>query len=119
MRQLEQMDINTPIVKGTEIESYLIAKANDKLGLIYEAQEYLENEDRSVSAWNYLKTSKYLELREWFQKYVKRISKEGREQFDKILKRMEPNNFDLIRNKIPDDFIWNVENVEKQKLKEN
>lgn len=119
MRQLEQMDINTPIVKGTEIESYLIAKANDKLGLIYEAQEYLENEDRNVSAWNYLKTSKYLELREWFQKYVKRISKEGREQFDKILKRMEPNNFDLIRDKIPDDFIWNVENVEKQKLKEN
>ena len=32
MKQLEQMDIDVPIVKGTEIESYLVAKANDKLG---------------------------------------------------------------------------------------
>ena len=39
MKQLEQMDIDVPIVKGTEIESYLVAKANDKLGLIYQAKE--------------------------------------------------------------------------------
>ena len=39
MKQLQQMDIDVPVAKGTEIESYLVAKANDKLGIIYEAKE--------------------------------------------------------------------------------
>lgn len=41
-QQLEQLDINAKVVEGTEIESFLIAKANDKLDLVYEAKDAVQ-----------------------------------------------------------------------------
>ena len=117
MRQLQQMDVDMPIVKGTEIESYLVAKANDKLGLIYEAKEAASKKDDEDDAWQYVRNSNWMSLKCWFDKYCKRISKEGKEQFAKIMNRMEPSDMSYIRKYIPEDFVWtedNFDNLEEQ-----
>lgn len=112
MRQLEQMDVDMPIVKGTEIESYLIAKANDKLGLIYQAKEAASKKSDEDDAWHYVRNSNWMSLKCWFDKYCKRISKEGKERFASIMNRMEPSDLYHIRKYIPEDFIWTKENFE-------
>lgn len=117
MRQLQQMDVDMPIVKGTEIESYLVAKANDKLGLIYEAKEAASKKDDEDDAWQYVRNSNWMSLKCWFDKYCKRVSKEGKEQFAKIMNRMEPSDMSYIRKYIPEDFVWtedNFDNLEEQ-----
>lgn len=117
MRQLEQMDIDMPIVKGTEIESYLVAKANDKLGLIYEAKEAASKKSNEDDAWHYVRNSNWMSLKCWFDKYGKRISKEGKKEFNRIMQIMEPSDFSYIRKYIPEDFIWthnNFNNLEEQ-----
>ena len=113
MKQLQQMDIDAPIVKGTEIESYLIAKANDKLGLIYEAKEAASKKNNEDDAWYYVRTTNWMSLKCWFDKYGKRISKEGKEQFEKIMSRMEPSDFSYIRKYIPSDFVWTEDNFDE------
>ena len=110
MKQLEQMDIDVPIVKGTEIESYLVAKANDKLGLIYQAKEEARKKTSEEDAWDYVLDSRWFMLKVWFTKYCKRISKEGRAEFEKILKYSEPSDLYYINKYIPDDFEWTKEN---------
>ena len=112
MRQLQQMDVDMPIIKGTEIESYLVAKANDKLGLIYEATEAASNKDDEDDAWQYVRNSNWMSLKCWFDKYCKRISKEGKEQFAKIMNRMEPSDMSYIRKYIPEDFVWTEDNFD-------
>lgn len=113
MKQLQQMDINTPVVKGTEIESYLIAKANDKLGLIYEAKQAASRRDAEDDAWYYVRESSWLSLKCWFNKYCKRVSKEGKEQFEKIMNCLEPSDFSYIRKYIPEGFEWTKENFDE------
>ena len=110
MKQLEQMDIDVPIVKGTEIESYLVAKANDKLGLIYQAKEEAKKKTSEEDAWDYVLDSRWFMLKVWFTKYCKRISKEGKAEFEKILKYSEPSDLYYINKYIPDDFEWTEEN---------
>ena len=110
MKQLEQMDIDVPIVKGTEIESYLVAKANDKLGLIYQAKEEAKKKTSEEDAWDYVLDSRWFTLKVWFTKYCKRISKEGKAEFEKILKYSEPSDLYYINKYIPDDFEWTEEN---------
>ena len=110
MKQLEQMDIDVPIVKGTEIESYLVAKANDKLGLIYQAKEEAKKKTSEEDAWDYVLGSRWFALKVWFTKYCKRISKEGKAEFEKILKYSEPSDLYYINKYIPDDFEWTEEN---------
>lgn len=112
MRQLQQMDVDMPIIKGTEIESYLVAKANDKLGLIYEAKEAASKKDDEDDAWQYVRNSNWMSLKCWFDKYCKRISKEGKEQFAKIMNRMEPSDMSYIRKYIPEDFVWTEDNFD-------
>ena len=112
MKQLEQMDIDVPIVKGTEIESYLVAKANDKLGLIYQAKEEAKKKTSEEDAWDYVLDSRWFMLKVWFTKYCKRISKEGKAEFEKILKYSEPSDLYYINKYIPDDFEWTEENFE-------
>ena len=113
MKQLEQMDIDVPIVKGTEIESYLVAKANDKLGLIYQAKEEAKKKTSEEDAWEYVLDSRWFMLKVWFTKYCKRISKEGKAEFEKILKYSEPSDLYYIKKYIPDNFEWTEENFEK------
>lgn len=112
MRQLQQMDVDMPIIKGTEIESYLVAKANDKLGLIYEAKEAASKKDDEDDAWQYVRNSNWMSLKCWFDKYCKRISKEGKEQFAKIMNRIEPSDMSYIRKYIPEDFVWTEDNFD-------
>lgn len=72
-KQLEQMDINAPISIGSEIESYLIAKANDKLDLVYEAQEAVNTKTKLEIALDKLCNSKWLtfmELYTMIRKYL-------------------------------------------------
>ena len=113
MRQLQQMDINAPIVKGTEIESYLIAKANDKLGLIYKAKQEASKRASEDDAWYYVSLTTWMELKCWFEKYCKNISKEAKIEFNKIMSSFEPSDFDYIKKYIPEDFKWTYENFEK------
>lgn len=113
MKQLQQMDIETPVVKGTEIESYLVAKANDKLGLIYEAKEAASKKSDEDDAWDYVRRSNWMSLKCWFDKYCNRVSKEGKEQFKKIMDRMEPSDFSYIRKYIPEDFVWTENNFDE------
>ena len=112
MRQLEQMDVDMPIVKGTEIESYLIAKANDKLGLIYQAKEAASKKSDEDDAWHYVRNSNWMSLKCWFDKYCKRISKEGKERFASIMNRMEPSDLYHIKKHLPEGFIWTEENFD-------
>lgn len=113
MKQLEQMDIDIPVIEGTEIESYLIAKANDKLGLIYEAQEQANKKENENDAWYYVGTSNWIKLRYWMNQYGKRISKEGKKEFEKIIKCFEPSSLYNIQTYIPEDFEWTKENFKE------
>lgn len=115
MRQLEQMDIDTPVVKGTEIESYLVAKANDKLGLIYEAKEEASKRSQEADAWYWVERSNWFKLKCWMCQYGKRISKKGREEFEMILKREEPSDYYHIRKYFDEDFEWTQENFDDLK----
>lgn len=113
MKQLEQMDIDIPVIEGTEIESYLIAKANDKLGLIYEAQEQAHKKESENDAWYYVGISNWIKFRYWMNKYGKRISKEGKKEFEKIIKYFEPSSLYDIQTYIPEDFEWTKENFKE------
>ena len=110
MKQLQQMDIDVPVAKGTEIESYLVAKANDKLGIIYEAKEQVNKKRDEEDAWDSVFNSRWFELKVWLGKYGKRLSKEGKTEFEKILKRIEPYDLMYIREYIPAEFEWSEEN---------
>lgn len=113
MKQLEQMDIDIPVIEGTEIESYLIAKANDKLGLIYEAQEQVNKKESENDAWYYVGASNWIKLRYWMSQYGKRISKEGKKEFERIIKYFEPSCLYDIQTYIPEDFEWTKENFKE------
>ena len=54
-----------------------------------------------------------MSLKCWFDKYCNRISKEGKEQFKKIMDRMEPSDFGYIRKYIPEDFVWTENNFDE------
>lgn len=113
MKQLEQIDIDIPVIEGTEIESYLIAKANDKLGLIYEAQEQVNKKESENDAWYYVGVSNWIKLRYWMNQYGKRISKEGKKEFERIIKYFEPSGLYDIQTYIPEDFEWTKENFKE------
>ena len=113
MKQLEQMDIDIPVIEGTEIESYLVAKANDKLGLIYEAQEQANKKENENDAWYYVEASNWIKLKYWINKYGKRLSKEGKKEFEKIIQCLKPSSLYDIQTYIPEDFEWTKENFEQ------
>ena len=113
MRQLKQMDLDVPIAKGTEIESYLIAKANDKLGLIYDAEEAVFKLSDKDTAWYNLENSIWILFKFWIEKYGKRLSEEGKKEFEEILSSIKPVKFSYIDEYIPNDFIWTRENFNK------
>lgn len=117
MRQLEQMDIDMPIVKGTEIESYLIAKANDKLGLIYQAKEAVKNKDEKEEAFDNLKSSTYSKFMMWFLENKKYLTKKAQASFLELLKSwsLRPNNFEYIEAFIPEDFDYTNESIDRLK----
>lgn len=117
MKQLEQMDIDVPVVKGTEIQSYLIAKANDKLGIIEEAKEAIKNKDEKEEAFDNLKNSTYSKFMIWFLENKKYLTKKAQASFLEILKSwsLRPNNFGYIEAFIPEDFDYTNESIDRLK----
>ena len=117
MKQLEQMDIDVPVVKGTEIQSYLIAKANDKLGIIEEAKEAIKNKDEKEKAFDNLKSSTYSKFMMWFLENKKYLTKKAQASFLEILKSwsLRPNNFEYIEAFIPEDFDYTNESIDRLK----
>jgi hypothetical protein len=115
MKQLEQMDIDVPVVKGTEIQSYLIAKANDKLGIIEEAKEAIKNKDEKEEAFDDFKNSKYARLMNWFYTNKHYLPKKAQMPFLDIMKSMTPYEFYKISDSIPEEFDYSDENIKALK----
>lgn len=115
MKQLEQMDIDVPVVKGTEIQSYLIAKANDKLGIIEEAKEAIKNKDEKEEAFDDFKNSKYARLMNWFYTNKHYLPKKAQVPFLDIMKTMVPYGFYKISDSIPEEFDYSDENIKALK----
>lgn len=113
MKQLEQMDINVPVVEGTEIESYLIAKANDKMGLIEEAKEEIQAKSNKESALDSFKTSNYRKVMEIFIKIKKYLPKKWQKEFLSVVSSMRPYNFWNIEDMILDDFDYSIDSCNK------
>lgn len=115
MKQLEQMDIDVPVVKGTEIQSYLIAKANDKLGIIEEAKEAIKNKDEKEEAFDDFKNSKYARLMNWFYTNKHYLPKKAQVPFLDIMKTMIPYGFYKISDSIPEEFDYSDESIKTLK----
>lgn len=115
MKQLEQMDIDVPVVKGTEIQSYLIAKANDKLGIIEEAKEAIKNKDEKEEAFDDFKNSKYARLMNWFYTNKHYLPKKAQIPFLDIMKTMVPYGFYKISDSIPEEFDYSDESIKTLK----
>lgn len=111
MKQLEQMDIDVPVVKGTEIQSYLIAKANDKLGIIEEAKEAIKNKDEKEEAFDDFKGSKYARLMNWFYTNKHYLPKKAQMPFLDITKTMIPYRFYKISDYIPEEFDYSDNSI--------
>lgn len=113
MKQLEQMNINVPVVEGTEIESYLIAKANDKMGLIEKAKEEIQAKSNKESALDSFKTSNYRKVMEIFIKIKKYLPKKWQKEFLSVASSMKPYNFWNIEDMILDDFDYSIDSCNK------
>lgn len=125
MRQLEQMDIDVPVVKGTEIQSYLIAKANDKLGIIEEAKEAIKNKNDKEEAFDNFRGSTYSKLMKWFVYNKRYLPKKAQREFEEIVNNsynIKPYHFSEIQSFIPDDFDYTDESIrglKEEVLREN
>lgn len=118
MKQLEQMDIDVPVVKGTEIQSYLIAKANDKLGIIEEAKEVLKNKDEKEEAFDNFSNSTYAKLMNWLYENKKYLTKKAQASFLDIISNsynIKPYHFYDIKNYIPEDFDYSNDSIKALK----
>lgn len=115
MKQLEQMDIDVPVAKGSEIESYLVAKANDKLGIIYEAKEQVQKRDEEVDAWDYIMDSHWFKIKCWINKYKDEVAKIAIDDLEHIIFTWKPSSLYYIEKYIPEDFEWSEENFEELK----
>ena len=112
MRQLQQMDIDAPVVKGTEIESYLIAKANDKLGLIFEAEEVVNSKSNEEEAWSEIPYTTFFALRCWLEEYQGYLPEDAIDSLEAIIRKCRPSSFSYVSKYFPMDFQWTLENYE-------
>lgn len=113
--QLEQMELDVDIVKGTEIESYLIAKANDKLGLIEEAKEMIDEKSKTEENIDIFKRSNYRRLMEWFVGVKKYLPKYKQAEFMDVADYVARANWAAceIRPYLPKDFDYSIESCDK------
>ena len=116
-QQLEQLDINTKVVEGTEIESFLIAKANNKLDLVYEAKDAVQTMTKLEQALNNLCTSKWLTFMELYVKIEKYLPKKWKSVLKELIDSLASADIKNIQKYIPNDFDYTDESAKK--LKEN
>ena len=114
-QQLEQLDINAKVVEGTEIESFLIAKANDKLDLVYEAKDAVQTMTKLEQALNNLCTSKWLTFMELYVKIEKYLPKKWKSVLKELIDSLASDDIKNVRKYIPDDFDYTDESAKKLK----
>lgn len=112
-QQLEQLDINAKVVEGTEIESFLIAKANDKLDLVYEAKDAVQTMTKLEQALNNLCTSKWLTFMELYVKIEKYLPKKWKSVLKELIDSLASDDIKNVRKYIPDDFDYTYESARK------
>lgn len=113
--QLEQMELDVNVVKGTEIESYLIAKANDKLGLIEEAKEMIDEKSKTEENIDNFKRSNYRRLMEWFVGVKKYLPKYKQAEFMDVADYVARTSWSTceVRPYLPKDFDYSIESCDK------
>ena len=114
-QQLEQLDINTKVVEGTEIESFLIAKANNKLDLVYEAKDAVQTMTKLEQALNNLCTSKWLTFMELYVKIEKYLPKKWKTVLKELIDSLASDDIKNVRKYIQDDFDYTTESAKKLK----
>ena len=114
-QQLEQLDINTKVVEGTEIESFLIAKANNKLDLVYEAKDAVQTMTKLEQALNNLCTSKWLTFMELYVKIEKYLPKKWKSVLKELIDSLASADIKNIQKYIPNDFDYTDESAKKLK----
>ena len=114
-QQLEQLDINTKVVEGTEIESFLIAKANNKLDLVYEAKDAVQTMTKLEQALNNLCTSKWLTFMELYVKIEKYLPKKWKKILKELIDSLADNDIKNVMKYIPSDFDYTTESAKKLK----
>ena len=114
-QQLEQLDINTKVVEGTEIESFLIAKANNKLDLVYEAKDVVQTMTKLEQALNNLCTSKWLTFMELYVKIEKYLPKKWKSVLKELIDSLASADIKNIQKYIPNDFDYTDESAKKLK----
>lgn len=114
-QQLEQLDIDAKVVEGTEIESFLIAKANDKLDLVYEAKDAVQTMTKLEQALNNLCTSKWLTFMELYVKIEKYLPKKWKTVLKELIDSLASDDIKNVRKYIPDDFDYTYASARKLK----
>lgn len=114
-KQLQQMRINEPISIGSEIESYLIAKANDKLDLVYEAKTAVQTKTKLENALDKLCGSKWLTFMELYTKIQKYLPKKWKKILKELIDSLADSDIKNVMKYIPTDFDYTTENAYKLK----
>ena len=114
-KQLQQMGINEPISIGSEIESYLIAKANDKLDLVYEAKTAVQTKTKLENALDKLCSSKWLTFMELYIKIQKYLPKKWKKILKELIDSLADNDIKNVMKYIPNDFDYTYESAKKLK----
>lgn len=114
-KQLERMDVKVPISIGSEIESYLIAKANEKLDLIYEVQEAIQTKSKLEVALDELCTSKWLTFMELYTKIQKYLPKKWNKILKELIDSLASDKIKKIIKYIPEEFDYTQDSAYKLK----
>lgn len=107
-KQLQQMGINEPISIGSEIESYLIAKANDKLDLVYEAKTAVQTKTKLENALDKLCGSKWLTFMELYTKIQKYLPKKWKKMLKELIDSLADNDIKNVMKYIPSNFDYTI-----------
>ena len=109
--QLEQLGEDIEVVEGTEIESYIIAQANDKLGLIKEAEVKIDKKSDIERSFDCLRDSAYQKFMLWINKYRDFLPEEALEEIEVLIQKMAPFNYWRIKDNVPSDFDFSDEAI--------
>ena len=109
------MELDVNVVKGKEKESYLIAKANDKLGLIEEAKEMIDEKSKTEENIDNFKRSNYRRLMEWFVGVKKYLPKYKQTEFMEVADYVARTSWSTceVRPYLPKDFDYSIESCDK------
>ena len=114
-KQLQQMGIDEPISIGSEIESYLIAKANDKLDLVYEAKTAVQTKTKLENALDKLCGSKWLTFMELYTKIQKYLPKKWKKILKELIDSLADSDIKNVMKYIPSNFDYTTESAYKLK----